>query len=214
MPYLQRLAQRWSGLRQRLGSKALPATAWGELVGLYGEPHRAYHTLEHVGECLALLDRFASLAMFPTEVELAVWYHDAIYDPRRSDNEARSAALCLARLDAPTGVVSERIQQLILATTHGEGQALAEGDCALLLDIDLAILGASTERFERYEAAIRYEYAFVPDETFYAVRGELLHRLLERPTLYQLPEFQRQFEGAARSNLAHLLQHYRAKGRG
>ncbi|NML17704.1 HD domain-containing protein [Azohydromonas caseinilytica] len=191
--------------------------AWGAVSGAEGHAlrdalamayacgGRHYHTLQHLRETVALLEPALPLAWHPAEVEVALWFHDAVYDPRAGDNEARSAewareALGAAGVDA---VVGGRVAALILATRH---EALpATPDARLLLDADLAILGATPARFDEYERQVRQEYAWVPEERFRTGRRALLQRLLERPALYATDHFRQRFEAPARANLARSL---------
>jgi len=128
-----------------------------------------YHTLQHLEECLALFDELRDQAQHPLEVELALWFHDAVYDLRAHDNEACSARWAEAALTTaglpPQSI--RRIRDLIMATCHGASPASsANPDTALLTDIDLAILGAPTARFADHERRIRAEYAWVAPEVF------------------------------------------------
>src|SRR5690606_13982957 len=119
----------------------------------------AYHTLQHLGECLALHAAHAAHAARPAEVALALWFHDAVYDLQASDNEARSAewAQETMRAAGASAQAVARVHALVMATCHS---ALPEGpDAELLVDIDLAILGATPARFAEYERQIRVEYA-------------------------------------------------------
>lgn len=175
------------------------------LLARYAEPQRAYHTQQHLAECLALFDGFAALAERPAEVEMALWFHDAVYDVHRHDNEAQSAdwarrALCDA--GAPTAV-AERVASLVLATRHSV--APATPDEQLLVDIDLAILGAAPARFAEYEAQIRREYAHVPPAVFNEKRGAILAGFLARPVLFGTEPLRRRFESQARRNLQGAL---------
>lgn len=176
------------------------------LVCAYQEPQRRYHTFQHLGECLALFDAHADLAHEPGEVGIALWFHDAIYDVHADDNEARSAEWAATELAAACVAPARiaRITQHILATRHA---ALPQGqDQMLLVDIDLAILGAPRPRFMEYEAQIRAEYSWVPDAVFREKRSALLRTLLAREPLYNTPRLQASFELQARSNLQHSLQ--------
>jgi len=174
------------------------------LLTAWAEPQRHYHTLQHLGECLAAFEDALALAERPAEVELALWFHDAVYDPRAHDNEALSAAWARRALaDAPTGA-GERVAALVLATAH-TAAAPASADAALLLDIDLSILGAPAPRFAEYEHQVRAEYAFVPDDVFRARRRVILQSFAARPLIYRTARFQRSHEAAARANLARVL---------
>ncbi len=175
------------------------------LLMKYGEPDRFYHTLQHLGECLDHFDDSSDLAERPGEVIIALWFHDVIYDTRRSDNESRSADWAgevLRHAGAGPEVVG-RVRELILATRHTE--AVARGDAALMVDIDLAILGAPEERFEEYEEQISLEYAWVPESVFRPARARILQGFLERERIYATAKFAARFEARARSNLLHAL---------
>ncbi len=158
----------------------------------YAEPHRHYHTLEHIEHCLEEFDPLQ--AADPEAVELAIWFHDAIYDTRRHDNEERSAEWLLQELPE-----ARRAAALILVTKHHKASTPDE---ALLVDVDLAILGQSEERFDRYERQIRAEYAWVPEDVFRRKRAELLDGFLARPFIYGTEPFRAKYEAAARANLS------------
>ena len=179
------------------GGEALHA----ELLARYAEPHRAYHTQQHLAECLALFAEVRHLAERPAEIEVALWFHDAIYDVHRHDNEALSAAWArTALLDAGAAAdVAERVADLVLATRHSV--APATPDEQLLVDVDLAILGAAPARFAEYEVQIRVEYAHVPLAVFHEKRGAILAGFLARPVLYGMPALRERFEAPARANL-------------
>ena len=186
-----------------LGADPAPAL-FDRLAELYRSPGRHYHTDVHVTECLRALDGHRDLAERPDEVELAIWFHDAIYDTRRSDNEDASALLALECL-GPLGVREDsldRLAQLIRWTQRHDAQGR---DGELLIDIDLGILGQAPEVFARYDAAIRAEYAWVPDQDYRAGRAQVLRSFLGRERIFVTPTFHDAFEGAARANLARAL---------
>jgi predicted metal-dependent HD superfamily phosphohydrolase len=180
------------------GGEALHAV----LLTRYAEPHRAYHSQQHLAECLALFDEVRGLAERPAEIEIALWFHDAIYDVHRHDNEALSADWARTALLQAGAVAdaAERVAALVLATRHSVAPLTA--DEQLLVDIDLAILGAAPARFAEYEAQIRREYAHVPAEVFAEKRGAILTGFLARPRLYATAALHDRFEAAARRNLA------------
>jgi predicted metal-dependent HD superfamily phosphohydrolase len=195
----------WTTAWTALGAQADGLAEYRALLARYAEPHRAYHTRQHLAECLALFEEYRSLAQQPAEVCLALWYHDAIYDIPASDNETRSAALAATEL-AAAGIAANpvaRIRELILATRHAA--APAGPDAALLVDIDLAILGADPARFAEYEAQIRREYQAVPEALFRSKRREILQTFLDRPQLFCCPALAARFEDAARANLRRAL---------
>jgi predicted metal-dependent HD superfamily phosphohydrolase len=175
------------------------------LLQRWAEPHRKYHTLQHLEECLALFEPARSLAEHPGEVAIALWFHDAVYDTRRHDNEAASAQWArqvLLEAGAEVAVV-DRVHGLIMATRHS--QVPSTPDAKLLVDIDLAILGAEPARFAQYERQIRDEYGFVPEPLFRDKRAEILRAFFERPALFATPAFAQSFDTKARANLARAI---------
>ncbi len=172
-----------------------------DLVKMYGEHHRHYHDLRHVSRCLDELTDARSLADHPFEVELALWFHDAVYDPRRSDNEeasARHAQTILSKLIKKEPL--KRVTSLILATRHTDPPRTK--DERLTADIDLAILGSPAEEYQKYEDGIRREYGWVPEDRFKAGRAELLARFLARKHIYHTDHFRKKYEKNARANLS------------
>ena len=194
-------ADAWRDLR-------LPAPAPDVLAALlarWAEPHRRYHTPQHLHECLALFERDRAIAEHPGEVAIALWFHDAIYDIARHDNEAASADWAL-RILLQAGAapdVAARVHALIMATRHSEVPATA--DAKLLVDIDLAILGAEPARFAEYELQIRDEYGFVPEAVFRDRRAAILRGFLARPSLFSTPAHADRFDAPARANLARAI---------
>jgi predicted metal-dependent HD superfamily phosphohydrolase len=171
----------------------------------YAEAHRRYHTQRHLEECFDQLDAVRGDAERPGEIELALWFHDAIYDTRRHDNEPRSAEWARsvadeAGLDASVG---ERVAALIMATRH---EATPEGaDACVLVDVDLSILGASPERFDEYERDVRAEYDWVPEIVFRRERRKILEQILGRERIYSTRRMRESHEGRARANLTRSL---------
>ena len=195
----------WHRLWNGLGASADGDTACTELLARYAEPWRKYHTLQHLRECIVMFESVAYLADRPAEVETGLWFHDAVYDPRRADNEEQSASLARSLL-AAAGVAEEvcaRVDGLILATKHTAMPS--EPDQQLLVDIDLSILGADESRFEEFERQVRDEYAFVPEPIFREKRCAILRSFLERTRIYSTPYFLGRFEHQARINLARSI---------
>lgn len=175
------------------------------LVARYTEPWRHYHVLAHIGDCLRELDRARELAERPDEIEIALWFHDAVYVPGRRDNEAASAALAEETL-AEGGIekgVRERVRALILATRHDA--VPTDADARLMVDIDLAILGADPYRFGIYDRAIRQEFASLSPAEFARGRALVLRSFLARPAIYQTERFRTRCEARARANLTAAL---------
>lgn len=177
------------------------------LEAAYAEPHRRYHTRRHIEQCLALLDQVDDLMDSERRVlTWAIWWHDAVYEPTASDNEARSAEL--ARLDLRDLDASiherEEVARLIRLTA---GHAVEPEDRLgeILVSIDLAILGAQPAAYDQYVRDVRAEYAHVPDEGWRQGRARVLRHFIEAPALYPDPAFRARFEAQARANLAREL---------
>jgi predicted metal-dependent HD superfamily phosphohydrolase len=179
-----------------------------DLLDRWHEPHRHYHTATHLAAMLSVVDSQAHTAGHPDLVRLAAWFHDAVYDPRApgAANERHSAALAgrvLVRLGLPATAVAE-VGRLVLLTA-GHRAAAGDRDGALLCDADLAILAAPELAYDRYAAAVRREYAHVPDRAFRAGRADVLRGLLDLPALYRVPALAERWEAPARANLVREL---------
>jgi predicted metal-dependent HD superfamily phosphohydrolase len=176
-----------------------------EIERRYAEPGRHYHTLAHLDACLDTFEVVRGRCERPDEAELALWLHDLIWTPLGTDNEERSAAWAVecCRAAGLPDELGARVAALILATRH-DGAPLP-GDAAVVADVDLAILGASYELFDRYEAAIRAEYASVPDAVFREGRARILRAFLTRPVIFTTPPLQEALELRARENLVRSL---------
>lgn len=176
------------------------------LLSAWSEPQRAYHTLQHLQECLDGFDAVCGLLHWPEAVHLALLFHDAVYEPQRGDNEARSAqwaASALAALGAAPGLI-ERVVALVMVTQSHQSAAADPHpvDTALLLDIDLAILGSTPERFAEYEQQIRQEYGFVPEAQYQPARQRVMRGFAQREPLFQSAYFTQRLAAAARRNLS------------
>ena len=203
-------AESWKRLWAGLGAAEIPVGLFNQLVAAYSERHRHYHTLQHLRECLAYFESAASLAKRPAEVELALWFHDAVYDPRASDSEERSAGWAQRSvLAAGCGAATaDRVHALVLATARHD--AGGDADTAVLLDIDLAILGAAPARYADYARQVRAEYAHVGDEEFRMRRSAVLGAFLARPRIYATDAFAEALEQRARANVAGEIAALRA----
>lgn len=188
----------------------VPVAVLAELKTRHAEPHRAYHDWSHITALLALSAEVRDRLHDAGAVELAILFHDAIYDPHLADNEERSAQLLEARMTGIVGPASlSRAATLVRATARHllpEADAATRSDAAFFLDMDLSILAAPNERFERYDTAIRQEYVHVPEAEFRAARAHILAAFLGRPRLYLSDWGRDRFETAARDNLRGLLQ--------
>jgi len=175
------------------------------LVKAYSEPHRAYHTLAHITACLNHLDEVRHKAEHPHEIELALWFHDAIYQPFSKTNEEDSAEWAKEFMTS-NGFASstcDRVFNHIIITK--EHVAPANIDAQLLLDIDLSILGTRDEVYDQFEKDVRFEYRKVPGFLFRRKRKEILKGFLARKHIYQTQVFQNTLEMQARHNLSRTI---------
>jgi predicted metal-dependent HD superfamily phosphohydrolase len=196
--------------RLALDGLDLPASLVARLRARYDEPHRHYHTWTHV---LACLDARRQIARAPlAEVDLALLFHDAVYDPLAHDNEARSASLLVE--EGRRAWISEhllrRAAPLVEATRHGDADRIDSEEACVVLDADLSILGADAATFDAYERAVRREFAAVDDARYAEGRAAVLRAFLERPSIYATLCGRRLWEDAARRNLARSLEALRA----
>lgn len=206
MGQLQPLDRRWIGLWNRLGAQGDGLSVLTGLEAAYAEPARAYHTADHIRDCLAQFDLCPETATRPDEVEAAIWFHDAVYQPGAANNEDMSARLARTSLeDAGASLeVADRIAELVLTTQHLS--IPEEPDAALLCDVDLSILGRTTEVFDEFERRIRREYAWVPESAYRSGRTKILRGFLERPSIFQTDFFRERYEASARANLARAVK--------
>jgi predicted metal-dependent HD superfamily phosphohydrolase len=192
---------RWQELIGRCGGHADASDAYPRLLAAYQQPDRFYHNAAHIEDCLNWLDLSKSEAERPDEIELALWFHDAVYDSHASDNEERSAAWAVTDLET-VGIdvaVRTRVSDLILATKHK--QPPISRDAELIVDIDLSILGRDWEAFSAYDRAIAEEYGWVPRDQYRAGRTAVLEGFLSRRTIFQTEFFRVRFEEQAKQNI-------------
>lgn len=211
--------RRWKALLESLGLEGDGEGVLERLDAGYGAPGRAYHGWTHVRRCLGELDA-AEHGELPSDraravLGAALWFHDAVYDPGRLDNEERSAALAReALLSLGLGRrEAERVAELVLATAHGAGSPEPGDAAALVRDIDLAILAAPPPEFEAYDRAVRTEYGHLSDAEYRAGRSAVLRSFLGRPRIYLTPRFQAR-EARARANLSRAIALLDAGARG
>lgn len=200
MANMQRLQTEWAQLLDSLGfSPAVAGQEFARLAEQYLHPDRHYHTMDHIQSVLKVVGLLADSATNLPAILLAAWLHDVIYDPRRGDNEERSAAYAAGMLQqGPGGHLIETVSKLILATRDHRPSDL---DCQILLDADLAILGAPAPDYLRYAQAIRQEYSWVAEAKYRSGRTAILQAFLQRPCIFGTSRMQAEREGAARRNL-------------
>ncbi|MDM1021242.1 metal-dependent hydrolase [Acinetobacter sp. VNK23] len=197
--YLPPLEKSWRDLDQHYHFSE-PQKLLNKLIAAYSEKQRAYHTVQHLYECLTLLESVKPYLNDAHAVALALWFHDAVYNPQAKDNELKSAELFEQYLAADLSDQTViKIKQWILATQkHAPTDEL---DLQFLLDIDLAILASSPARFVEYEQQIQREYVWVDPEIYSVKREEVLRSFYENQPIYQTKYFQEKFEQKARKNL-------------
>lgn len=204
-----RARERFRRLVERLGADDARATAvFDELAAAWAGPGRRYHDREHLAECLHHLDLARAEVPGADLAELALWFHDAVYVAGASDNEARSAQRLLEASEhlGIERVHAERAAALVRATAHQSDVQVAPDSLeALVLDVDLAILGSDPVRFMEYEHAIAEEFAEVPAFRFQLGRGRFLSSVLARPFIYRTAFFRARCETRARAQLSSLL---------
>ncbi|MFH8614767.1 hypothetical protein ACH4E8_06775 [Streptomyces sp. NPDC017979] len=186
------------------GPDPLPYAA--NLLARWAEPQRRYHTTAHLAAVLTHVDALAGYADAPDLVRLAAWFHDAVYDPERSENEERSARLAeraLTEAGLTADAVTEVARLVRLTVTHAPSPDDANG--AVLCDADLAVLASPPDAYAAYAAAVREEYGFVPPAAFRHGRAEVLRHLLSLDRLFHTPYGTREWEAPARANLTSEL---------
>lgn len=192
---------RWQNLMQNFGI-ADNIDTYQSLLDAYSQKHRRYHTGEHISATLRHLDAVADLADHTFEIEVALWFHDAIYKPFSAKNELDSADWA-AKFLSNNGVSPDRISRvhrLIMATVHTA--EIQSGDQQLMVDIDLSILGVPSAVYAQFEKNVRYEYRLVPYFLYKKKRKEILASFLARDKIYQSDYFFETCEAQARVNLA------------
>ncbi|XID75656.1 metal-dependent hydrolase [Alkanindiges sp. WGS2144] len=203
----QLLPRSWQRICQAFGLQALQRLeqqTYQHLLQHYSQPGRAYHNLQHLTECIRHFEQVQHLCVQPTEVEIALWFHDAVYDSHAIDNEQKSAAWAVDFLQQAQAEASkiQRVCDLIMATRQHQGVDI---DQQLMVDIDLSILGSSPMRFDEYMQQIRREYSFVATEVFRQKRMEVLQQFYQRQRIYNTDYFYQHYEQAARNNIQHAL---------
>jgi len=197
--------RRWNELLKRLCGKDCSGKSFQRIVDAYSEPHRSYHTVDHIEACLSEFDRIRVVCESPDQVEYALWLHDVVYDPRASDNEEMSALLAMEML-YNSGCPEHRanqVRELILITKHV--QPPVSMDARLMVDIDLAILGQPSVIFGIYEKNIRAEYSWVPEESYRTGRSKVLLGFLQRAAIFFTERFEEFYGVQARKNLENSL---------
>lgn len=189
------------------GDQLLSSIQAVRLIEKYSEEHRFYHNLSHIRAMLEAAEKFKNKFTDYDSVRLAVWFHDAIYDPKAKTNEINSAALAvliLSELNFPQAQI-EKVEKMILATEKHDATGL-DADGELFLDLDLGILASRKEVYKKYSEAIRLEYSFVPENLYRKKRREILRAFLQRRNIYYTAELRALLEERARHNIANEIK--------
>ena len=201
--YIEKFQQYWTQFSESINLRSVQSASLSSIlfhcyVGNY------YHTHQHIVECLELFYDIKDQLDDPIAVELAIWFHDIIYDPQASDNEEQSAKMMLKHC---VGMLKkaelEKVARWIMETK--KHLPTKEHDLKYLLDLDLAILGTSAPRFAEYEQQIQQEYAWVNPRVYQQKRAEVLRQFYQQKSLFQTRYFQQKFEEAAKNNLKAAL---------
>ena len=195
-------------LWQRIDAKGDGLLVFQKLKELYSEPQRKYHNANHIHQCLEQFEYARHLPNDSEAVEMAIWFHDAIYEPKASNNEMRSAkfALNVLRLARLSDWFNMTVYALIMHTRHLTQPQ--KTDAQVLVDIDLSSLGKPWKEFLKDSQNIRQEYSFISNEIFYPERAKILRRFLKRPAIYLRQFFHEKYEEQARENLKRWIREF------
>jgi predicted metal-dependent HD superfamily phosphohydrolase len=203
--------ERFQALWKRCEAPVDPRPVFENLWCRYREPHRIYHRCTHLEHCFQQLDLAYTLIQDPDAVEMALWFHDAIYIPGSSKNEKESAELFVRAVgDHFRPSFIRKVYGLIIATTHKE--LAQESDNQFVTDIDLSSFGVDWGEFQRDTKAVRKEQADSSDAVFYPAHAKFLNSLLGRPRIFGTEFFYGRYEQRARENITRLLVNLVRKG--
>lgn len=203
------LRDKWFSLAERYSKNvALLQSLYDDLLNRYMGKNRHYHSIHHIAAMLKGAEDYSSLANDYDALQFAIWYHDIIYNSLKSDNEEKSAeeaGKALHKLNYPAHDI-EKVKHMILRTKKHMEKQDDDKDTQLLLDLDLAILGADREKYIGYAQQVRKEYSWVPDLVYKPGRKKVLQKFLDADSIYRLEEFRSQYERKARENLVYEME--------
>ncbi|WP_315791032.1 hypothetical protein [Fischerella sp. JS2] len=192
----------WQLLQSFQVEQTVAEEAFSQLVAAYSAPGRYYHTLEHIYYVLSTIETLQNQVQDLPPVQLAVWFHDVVYNTLTQDNEQQSASYALevlGSLQIPHSIIA-RVISLILNTKHDQAEP-DDFDAQVFLDADLEILGSNPQRYHQYALLIRQEYLWMPDVEYLAGRKQVLRQFLHRDRIYLTDLMFNKFESSARQNL-------------
>lgn len=196
---------KWLGLMERLGFDA-NIDVYRELLACYSQKHRHYHNVSHISAVLNHLEKVQNLTDNASTIELALWFHDAIYKVLSSTNELNSAnwAATFLQVNGASKKAASKVHSLIMATLHNFTPA--DNDEKLMVDIDLAILGCDSDTYELFESWIRKEYRLIPSFVYNKKRKAILAGFLDRDRIYSHDYFYQGLEKSARENISKAIR--------
>ena len=207
------LKQRWFELLASFDvDKNIIETFWEEIVQYYSESHRAYHNLHHLYDLFKKFERHQESITDLKAVELAIWYHDIIYDPMSQHNEEKSAIFSAKRLKnlGFNTSLKEKVFKLIRSTKSHDPEGWEKEpdkrDNEFLLDLDLSILGSKSEEYEKYTSQIRREYNIVPSFLYFSGRKKILKNFLVKDRIFKTDLFFKKYEKKARTNIKEEIE--------
>ena len=174
------------------------------LIQHYNEAHRHYHNFLHIANMYETAKRYdLSLSK---EQTVAIFFHDVIYQPGRTDNEIQSATIfndwCFHQ---KANNIDSSIVSRIILDTKDEIPTIDESK--LVIDLDLYEL--STDRYLTNLTNVKREYCeFYNEKQFNEGRIKWLKAFLDRDKIY-VSEWGEQFEKLARYNLEDELLRYK-----
>lgn len=205
------LRQRWIDLGSRLEIKEDLEKYFDQIVLNYSEENRHYHTLEHIADCLQEFDEIKHQSVNPHALELAIWYHDIVNDPKVDNNEEKSAEFAqqTIKLMELRDELGQEVYKLILATKHKGNNTNI--DFQSLTDIDLSIFGQNQEVFDDYENKIRKEYTHMSEDAFTKGRNSVIRYFYNWERIYKTDYFYNKYEIQARKNLEQSLKRWQVQ---
>lgn len=210
-----RLRAHWAAIIPR---SSAADSCFDGLLARYGEPHRQYHSIAHLDRVVSdVADLLSNIVVAqPLAVKIAAFFHDAVYDPRSPSNEADSAALCgreLTQLGWSAEQIDEVKRLILLTRDHGASDNSDAGG-SVLLDADLAVLGASPNVYQAYVSGVRAEYSHVGEQAWRVGRAQVLQRFIDQPRIYRtsaMSTHERRAQSNLRAELATLRPGWRAR---
>lgn len=198
----------WDKLTAK-SNQAATMAAWADLIARYTEADRAYHNREHLAELLAFAHHYRKAIKRFDLLCWAIFYHDVIYVPGNRANEEHSALMAenwLPKLGVSEQDVAVVASWIRASASHVLPAAASSEDGQLFLDMDMAILGASEQRYRDYVRQVRKEFRKFPNFLYKPGRRKVLTHFLAQERIYKSQQFFDRFEEAARKNIAWELE--------